>query len=227
MSGRRYELVVFDWDGTLMDSAAKIVNCFRAAARDVGAPTPAPEAVRGIIGLGLDEALAALFPHSDEPERVRLTAAYRDHFLEHDGTRTGLFPGVEAGLAGLREDGHMLAVATGKARRGLDRVLGETGIGHLFIASRCVDEAVSKPHPQMLQDILSATGIDPRDALMVGDTTFDLKMAAAAGMDALAVSYGAHRLEPLLAENPRDCLHAFDEVVAWIRGGRSTPAAAS
>ena len=216
MSARRYALVVFDWDGTLMDSEAKIVNCFRCAAADVGAPVPAPEAVRGIIGLGLSEALAQLFPAAGVLERDRLTAAYREHFLERDATRMTLFPGVAEGLVQLRESGFLLGVATGKARRGLDRVLDETGTRHLFAASRCVDEAVSKPHPQMLRDILAATGIGARDALMVGDTTFDLQMAAAAGMDALAVSYGAHPVEPLLAEEPRDCLDEFAEVVRWI-----------
>lgn len=216
-AARRYRLVVFDWDGTLMDSAAKIVNCFRAAARDVGAPLPSPDAVRGIIGLGLSEALAQLFPGADDDQRRRLTEAYRDHFLERDVTRTGLFPGVPEGLATLKGEDFVLAVATGKARRGLDRVLAETATRHLFAASRCVDEAVSKPHPQMLWDILGHTGIDARETLMVGDTTFDLQMAAAAGMDALAVSYGAHPVESLLAENPRDCLGDFDEVVRWIR----------
>lgn len=218
MSSRRYRMVVFDWDGTLMDSAAKIVNCFRAAARDVGAPVPSPDAVRGIIGLGLPEALAELFPDAGQGERCRLIDAYRAHFLERDDTYTGLFPGVVEGLTALKEEAFVLAIATGKARRGLDRVLGETEVEHLFSASRCVDEAVSKPHPQMLRDILARTGIDPREALMVGDTTFDLKMAAAADMDALAVSYGAHPVEPLLAENPVGCVDDFGAVVRWIRG---------
>lgn len=217
MSTRRYTMVVFDWDGTLMDSAAKIVNCFQCAAHDVDVAVPSPEAVRGIIGLGLSEALAQLFPDADDAQRRRLTEAYRDHFLERDETRTALFPGVAEGLAALRDEDMVLAIATGKARRGLDRVLDETGIGHLFNASRCVDEALSKPHPQMLRDILEATGVGARDALMVGDTTFDLQMAAAADMDALAVSYGAHPVEPLLAERPLDCLHEFAEVVQWIR----------
>lgn len=217
MNSRRYRMVVFDWDGTLMDSAAKIVNCFRAAARDVDVPVPSPDAVRGIIGLGLTEALAELFPGTSELERSRLMEAYRVHFLERDETYTGLFPGVAAGLATLRDDEFVLAIATGKARRGLDRVLGETAVGHLFAASRCVDEAVSKPHPQMLRDILAHTRIDSRDALMVGDTTFDLKMATAAEMDALAVSYGAHPVEPLLAENPVGCVDDFAAVVRWIR----------
>ncbi|HSH40649.1 MAG TPA: HAD-IA family hydrolase [Arenicellales bacterium] len=219
MSARRYRMIVFDWDGTLMDSAAKIVNCFRAAARDEDAPLPSPRAVRGIIGLGLGEAIATLFPGSSEQQRQRLAEAYRDHFLERDQTYTGLFPGVPEGLAALVEEDYVLAIATGKARRGLDRVLDETGVREYFAASRCVDEAESKPHPRMLLDLLGHTGIDARDALMVGDTTFDLQMAAAARMDALAVSYGAHEVGPLLAENPRDCLDEFRDVVQWVRAG--------
>lgn len=217
MTARRYKMVVFDWDGTLMDSAAKIVNCFRSAARDVGACVPTPEAVRGIIGLGLDESLAALFPGAEAEQQQLLMQSYREHFLERDRTRMALFPGVEAGLAALKEDDFLLAIATGKARRGLERALDETAVRHLFATSRCVDEALSKPHPRMLRDILDETGIAAREALMVGDTTFDLQMAAAADMDALAVSYGAHPVEPLLAENPRDCLDEFGEVVQWIR----------
>lgn len=210
-------MIVFDWDGTLMDSAAKIVNCFRSAARDVGLSVPTAAEVRHIIGLGLQEAVAHLFPAAGEPELQRASQAYREYFLERDDTRSGLFPGVVEGLQILKSDNLKLAVATGKARRGLDRVLDETGTRDLFTATRCVDEAVSKPHPRMLRDILDATGVDADRALMVGDTTFDLKMAAAAGMDALAVSYGAHPVEPLMAEAPKACLHSFAEVVEWIR----------
>lgn len=213
----RYRLIVFDWDGTLMDSADKIVNCFRGAARDAGQPLPEQDAVKGIIGLGLPEALAALFPDANDADRERLTAAYRHHFLVGDRTTTGLFPGVVDGLKRLRAQRLLLGVATGKARRGLDRVLGETRTRSYFHATRCVDEAQSKPHPRMLWDILEATGVDPSQALMVGDTTFDLQMAAAAGVDALAVGYGAHPTAPLLAERPRACLDEFSEVVRWIQ----------
>jgi phosphoglycolate phosphatase len=128
-----------------------------------------------------------------------------------------LFPGVREGLDRLRSEELLLAVATGKARRGLDRVLDETGTRSLFAATRCVDESKSKPHPGMLLDILEQTGIRPEDSLMVGDTTFDLRMAAAAGIDALAVGYGAHPVAPLLRENPRACANDFNEVVQWIR----------
>jgi len=217
MTGRRYRLVVFDWDGTLMDSAAKIVNCFRRAACDAGQPVPSARAVRGIIGLGLAQALERLFPGAGHDALVRVADAYRGHFLEHDDTPTGLFPGVREGLAGLRDDGFRLAVATGKVRRGLDRVLAETGTAELFDATRCVDEAASKPDPLMLHDLLALTGVEAQAAVMVGDTTFDLQMAAAAGMDALAVRYGAHEPESLEAERQLACLDAFDEVVGWLR----------
>lgn len=213
----RYRLVVFDWDGTLMDSTDKIVNCFRSAARDTDLPVPSPEAARRIIGLGLGEALAELFPEAGEADLERVSRSYREHFLERDRTGTDLFPGVAEGLERLRSESFLLAVATGKARRGLDRVLSETRVAGVFAATRCVDEAASKPHPRMLLDILAQTGTDAGEALMVGDTTFDLQMAAAAGMDALAVSYGAHPVAPLLAENPRACVDDFSQVVRWIR----------
>lgn len=217
MNDRRYKVIVFDWDGTLMDSASKIVNCFRSAALDTGLPVPSPDAVRQIIGLGLAEALASLFPGAREPDLHRVADTYREYFLERDDTATGLFPGVIEGLSMLKSESFVLAVATGKARRGLDRIMKETDVDGLFSATRCVDEARSKPHPQMLRDILAQTRFESREALMVGDTTFDMQMAAATGMDALAVSYGAHALEPLLAERPRACVDDFSEVVRWIR----------
>lgn len=217
MSGGRYELVVFDWDGTLMDSADKIVNCFRSAAGDAGLPVPAREAVRRIIGLGLAEALAELFPGAGDAALQRAGGAYRHYFLEGDRTAMRLFPGVVEGLGHLKSQRLALGVATGKARRGLDRLLADTRTGHLFDATRCVDEACSKPHPRMLWDILEHTGTDPSRALMVGDTTFDMQMAAAAGMDALAVDYGAHPPAALHAEAPKACLSSFSEVVQWIR----------
>lgn len=213
-----YRLVVFDWDGTLMDSAARIVSCFRAAALEVGLPAPNPEQARGIIGLGLREAFARLFPGAGEPELARLSEAYRDQFLRRNQTASALFPGVAHGLERLKSESFLLAIATGKARRGLERALRETGLGGLFAATRCVDEAVSKPHPRMLLDILAETRTDPEDAVMVGDTTFDMTMAAAAGVDGLAVSYGAHPVEALLAERPKACLDDFGAVMRWLCG---------
>lgn len=212
----QFELVVFDWDGTLMDSEAKIVNCIRAAAVDCDLPAPTREASRRIIGLGLQEALATLFPTLAAREQERLIARYRQHFLFDDNTDMALFPGVRAGLESLVQQGYLLAVATGKARRGLQKVLQETDTAHLFVATRCADEAFSKPHPKMLEDILAETGMGRDRALMIGDTTYDMQMARNAGMARLAVSYGVHPREHLLEHEPLACIDSFAEVRTWL-----------
>lgn len=212
----RYDLLIFDWDGTLMDSIARIVNCFGNACADVGLPIPHESAMRNVIGLGLAEAVDTLLPGVDGPTRERVVARYREYFLHTDETPMPLFDGVRAGLEALTGQGYRLAVATGKSRRGLDRVLAETGLGGLFTATRCADEAFSKPHPKMLKDLLDYTGLDAARALMVGDTTYDLQMARAAAMDSLAVSYGVHAREQLLAHLPRACLDSFAEVGRWL-----------
>lgn len=214
---KTYEVIVFDWDGTLMNSEAKIVNCIAAAARDCGIPDPGPAASRHIIGLGLQEALHTLFPDVYPADRARIAERYRTHFLLHDRTETALFPGVVHGLAQLADNGYILAVATGKSRRGLDKVLDETGTRSLFTVTRCADETASKPHPRMLHEILDVTGADAARAVMVGDTTYDMQMARNAGMDGLAVSYGSHARELLLELAPCACLDSFPEVCAWLR----------
>ena len=216
-----YDLVVFDWDGTLMDSAAKIVNCFQAALADCGRP-PLPEAtIRHIIGLGLREALAELLPDADDAARERVADRYREHFLHLDDTDMPLFPGVVEGLERLGNAGFRLAIATGKARRGLDRVLAATELRRFFCVSRCADEAYSKPHPRMLLDILAHTGVAPERALMIGDTTYDLQMAAAASVPSLGVSYGVHPRERLLEHRPLACLDSFHEVCQWLHARRA------
>jgi phosphoglycolate phosphatase len=215
----RHDLIVFDWDGTLMDSIAKIVRCFTAAVDDVGAPPPGEAATRHVIGLGLSEAVKQLLPGADESTRARVIERYRRHFLHLDQTEMPLFPGVREGLESLVAQGCLLAVATGKARRGLDRVLGDTGMAQLFSATRCADEAFSKPHPRMLEDILEQTGVEPGGALMVGDTTYDMLMARHAGMDSLAVTYGVHGRELLMEHGPLACLDSFSEVHAWLQQG--------
>jgi phosphoglycolate phosphatase len=226
----RYELIIFDWDGTLMDSVAKIVRCFMTALAESGAPDPGADAIRHIIGLGLDEAVSALLPGSDPDLRRQVTESYRQHFLHLDPTGMELFPGVREGLEELAAQGYLLAVATGKARRGLNRVLRETNTAHLFCATRCADEAFSKPHPRMLEDILEQTGYDAERALMVGDTTYDMQMARHAGMDGLAVTYGVHERELLAEHGPIACLDTFPEVYAWLQrtgGTRSATVANS
>ena len=213
---KAYELIIFDWDGTLMDSASKIINCFRKAVADVDIEYPGDSAVRNIIGLGLKEALDVLLPdHSDEI-RQQVVARYREHFLYLDETEMPLFDGVEEGLRHLCSGNYSLAIATGKARIGLERVLQHTKLRELFVASRCADEAASKPHPRMVLDLLSATGVPADKAIVVGDTSYDIKMAHRANTDVLAVCYGVHKSDELRAEQPLDCVDNFAAVLDWF-----------
>ena len=222
---RQYELLIFDWDGTLMDSIARIVNCFGNACADAGLPVPPESAMRHVIGLGLTEAVDVLLPETDKTLRERVVARYRERFLHIDQTAMPLFDGVRAGLEEFARRGYLLAVATGKSRRGLDRVLQETDMAALFVATRCADEALSKPHPKMLHDLLDYTGLNPEHALMVGDTTYDLEMARTVAMDSLGVSYGVHTREMLLAHAPRACFDSFDEVRQWLLSQTMTTSA--
>lgn len=214
----RYRLVIFDWDGTLMDSEARIVACMQAAARDVGWAALSREAVRDIIGLGLPEAIARLCPGIDAEQSEALRGRYSHHFVAADQSPMAFFPGVETGVARLREQVDVrLAVATGKSRRGLNRVFAANGSGEWFHASRTADETRSKPHPLMLEELLAETGIDVRDALMVGDTEYDLEMARAIGMDRAAVTYGVHARERLAVSAPAFTADAFPDLIDWLQ----------
>lgn len=217
----RFELLIFDWDGTLMDSEARITNCLRAAITDTGLPARDPRHLRDIIGLGLTEALQRLFPDTDPVTLDRLTEAYRQHFLYDDPTPSDLFPGAAALIQELYARGYQLAVATGKARRGLDRVLAETGLENYFHVTRCADEAGSKPHPQMLYDILRQLNVVPAQALMIGDTEYDLAMAANAGVAGVAACYGVHDRERLCAMAPLACVDSLDELARWLANAES------
>ncbi|MEJ2310446.1 MAG: HAD-IA family hydrolase [Gammaproteobacteria bacterium] len=210
-----YQLLVFDWDGTLMDSEAKIVACLQAAAAEVRVAVPAEAEARQVIGLGLHEAVKSLFPSADEETRKRLAEAYRDHFLVRNRARSRLFPGVPDTLEALADD-YLLAVATGKSRRGLEKELDESGLRHLFQATRCADEAFSKPHPRMLEDILEDLGMRAGDALVIGDTEYDMRMAINAGSHALGVSYGVHEPQRLLDSGALATLEAFIEIPDWL-----------
>ena len=211
-----YDLIIFDWDGTLMDSESKIVNCFRKAAEDIEIDFPGDEAVRNIIGLGLKEALAVLMPNYDDATQQQVVERYREHFLHLDETEMPLFEGVEEGLMQLQQEDYSLAIATGKARIGLDKVLEHTQLGEHFVVSRCADEAKSKPHPRMVLDILVETGVSADRAIVVGDTTYDIEMAHRANTDALAVCYGVHQREKLQAQKPIDCVENFTAVLRWF-----------
>ena len=212
----RFPLLVFDWDGTLMDSEARIVGCLQAAALDAGLPALDEVRARNIIGLGLREAFYALFPEVREDQHARLAAAYRHHFLGSSEITSDLFPGVSETLTALRGQGYLLAVATGKGRQGLNHVLEQTGCTSLFHASRCADETISKPHPQMLLEIMEELEVEPGRTLMVGDTEYDMQMAKQAGAAALAVSYGVHSRERLLGHRPLGCLDRISDLPVWL-----------
>lgn len=212
-----YKLLIFDWDGTLIDSQARIIASMQTAAEELGHEPLGSEAVRNIIGLGLPEAIRALIPSIDEPALEQMRDRYAHHFLVQNETPTELYPGVEKTLYRLKEQGYRLAVATGKSRRGLDRVLEQTQLGPLFEITRCADETRSKPHPLMLNQILAETGVAASDAVMVGDTEYDLEMGTHAGVGTVAVSYGAHHLDRLRGHKPLTEIHHFPELEIWLK----------
>jgi len=219
-----YQLIIFDWDGTLMDSAQKIANCLKAAAREVGIDEPSDQQAKNIIGLGLAEAMHSLFPNLTETRNRQLIDAYKHQFVVADQTQQGLFQGVEQGLQVLVESGALLAVATGKARAGLQRVFSEIDLEHLFVASRCADETRSKPHPQMLLELLDYTAIDPKNTIMVGDTTYDMDMAKNAGVHGLGAAYGVHDEVALRAAQAVEVLHSFSDIQQWLLNQRTQAA---
>lgn len=213
----KYPFVIFDWDGTLVDSEARIINSMQAAADDYGwQPALTDEAVRNIIGLALPEAIRHICPGIDEEGVEVIRQGYTYHFLEQSSLDMPLFDGVMDGLHRLKEAGCMLAVATGKSRKGLDRVLPEVGLDNLFAHTRCADETLSKPDPLMLHELLDVTGFDVRQAVMVGDTEYDLGMARNAGMDRIAVTYGAHHPDRLQSYNPVFVADHFIQLVDWV-----------
>jgi phosphoglycolate phosphatase len=211
---KRYELLVFDWDGTLINSEANIVGCMKAAMSDLQLPLLSDGEIKNIIGLGLTEALTTLYPDIDNNIATQLTDRYRFHFLTSEPSEP--FQGVTETLARLNEAEYFMAVATGKGRRGLDKALSATGYGALFNASRCADETRSKPHPQMLYEILDFVGVEAENALMIGDTEYDINMANNAGMDSIAVTYGVHERERLAQCNPTTFIDSFAELLAWL-----------
>ncbi len=212
---RRYELIVFDWDGTLLDSAAVIVASVQAASRDLGLEVPSDQSTRHIIGLGLEDAMGYLFPHLDRSGYRNVADRYRHHFLAI-GREIPLFDGARELVAELFDAGFRLAVATGKGRRGLERDLDSTGLRRFFHATRCADETLSKPHPEMLLEIIAELGAVAGGTLMIGDTTHDLEMARNAGVSGVAVAYGAHPRANLLAAAPVACVDNIAGLRAWI-----------
>lgn len=215
MPEHRYPLIVFDWDGTLIDSAATIVACIQESSRDLGLPVPRAEQASHVIGLGLQDALRLAVPELPAEQTMAFVARYRAHFLAHEDEMQ-LFAGVETLLEGLRARGHRLAIATGKSRRGLERALDASGLRGHFVASRCADETRPKPHPAMLNEIMAELAVPARAALMVGDTSHDLEMAREAKVDAVAVAYGAHPEGALRALEPLACVDSVDALRGWL-----------
>lgn len=214
--GRRFELLVFDWDGTLIDSAGAIVASLQSACRDLGLPVPSEERAQHIIGLGLYDAMAYVLPSIAPDVYPRVVERYSHHFRLRD-PHTPMFPGVEQALHSLREAGFLLAVATGKSRRGLERALDQTGLRTVFHATRCGDESASKPDPGMLKDLMEILGTEPEQTLMIGDTTHDLQMAINAGVVGVAAAYGAHPRAQLAALRPLACMDQPQELWHWLK----------
>ena len=213
---RDYQLLIFDWDGTLSDSVGRIVEAMRAAAELSGRPVRDDLAIKGIIGLGLPEAIRTLYPEISANDLIDFRQHYADNYMAMDVEPSKLFDGVLESLEAFRAEGYRLAVATGKARRGLDRVLKAHGWLDYFDATRAADETASKPDPLMLNQIMQHCGVGPDKALMIGDASFDLLMARNAGMDSVAVGYGAQPLDSLRQYEPRLAIEHFSELRTWL-----------
>ena len=212
---RRFDLIAFDWDGTLFDSTAIIVRCIQAAVRDVGGTVPSDSAAAYVIGMGLMQALAHAAPDVPPEKYTELGNRYRFHYIQHQDDLS-LFDGVLPLLSDLRERGHLLTVATGKSRRGLDEALHSVQLKGLFDGSRTADQTAGKPHPLMLQELMAEFDIAPERLLMIGDTTHDLQMAVNAGCASVAVSYGAHEPDMFHALNPLHVAHSVHALRDWL-----------
>jgi phosphoglycolate phosphatase len=212
---RQFDLIVFDWDGTLFDSTALITRSIQAACADVGTTVPCDRDASYVIGMGLMEALRHAAPNLPAERHAELGERYRYHYVRQQHEIT-LFDGTLPLLDALKARNHWLAVATGKSRRGLDEALNTVALKGVFDATRTADETASKPHPQMLLELMREFGADPQRTLMIGDTTHDLQMAANAGTVSLAVSYGAHEPAAFAAFSPRTVAHSVAELSVWL-----------
>ena len=212
---RQFQLLVFDWDGTVIDSAGLIVSSIQRACADLNLPIPSTRDSSYVIGLGMKDSMQHLLPKLAERDYPPFMERYRYHFLSRDH-EAPLFDGMKDLLDELEQAGHWLAVATGKNRVGLERSIEQTGIGKRFHTTRCADESFSKPNPAMLFDVMDSLGIAKENTLMIGDTSHDLLMAQNAGVAAVAVSYGAHDADELLALNPLACVDSVASLRSWL-----------
>lgn len=199
---QKYRIAIFDWDGTIMNSEARIVDAIKTAARECGLPVLPDEQNKQIIGLSLEKAILALYPELSQDQVVQMAQNYTQSFLEESSVEMVPFDGAESMLYSLKQAGYKLAIATGKSRRGLDQVLQECGFGVYFDMTRTPVESASKPDPLMLTQILEEMGIAVEEAVMIGDTTFDMEMAKNCGMDRVAISHGVHQMHQLEVFDP-------------------------
>jgi phosphoglycolate phosphatase len=212
---RRFDLIVFDWDGTLVDSTTLIGEALQQACRDLGLPVPDDAAARYVIGLGLTDAMQLVAPDLPPDRYPELGARYRDYYLARE-PEIPLFDGARALLDELHAAGYLLAVATGKTRAGLARAMASVGLDGMFHATRCADEGFPKPHPDMLLHLMERLEVTPRVTLMIGDTTHDLDLAQNAGASGLAVTYGAHPPEGLALRAPLAAVDSVAELREWL-----------
>ncbi len=212
---KRFDLLVFDWDGTLMDSAEAIVEALQSACQDLELPVPTDDNARYIIGMSLHDALSHVLPGVDPAQHPLVAERYRHHFLLRDSGTT-LFPGAAELIKELHATGFLLAIATGKSRRGLKRSLEATGLAGYFHATRCADEGFCKPHPGMLTELIALTRASKERTLMIGDTSHDMAMAQNADVARVGVAYGAHVRHALIAYEPLACVDAISELRAWL-----------
>ena len=212
---RRFDLIAFDWDGTLFDSTAIITRCIQEAVRDVGGAVPSDETASYVIGMALMPALAHAAPDVPKEKYPQLGERYRHHYLAHQHD-ISLFEGVLPMLAALKSRQYLLTVATGKSRVGLDEALHAAELKGMFVGSRTADETRGKPHPQMLNELMAEFGVRPERTLMIGDTTHDLQMALNAGCASVGVSYGAHEPTAFDELKPRFVAHSVRELHEWL-----------
>jgi phosphoglycolate phosphatase len=215
MPKRKYDFIVFDWDGTLMDSTSTIIHCIQAAARDLGLPVPSDKNASYVIGLGMTDAMKAAMPEVDPALYPKIIERYRTHYFTQDNDLV-LFDGVREMLDDLSQQGYFLAVATGKSRVGLNRALSSSNLMTLFDATRCADETFSKPNPAMLYELTRELGQNMQRTVMIGDTTHDLLMASNAGADAIGVNYGAHDSHVLQEHNPVYIANSVPSLHEWL-----------
>lgn len=220
-----FNLLIFDWDGTLMDSQARIIDSFQTTIAELGLQPRTAHEIRQIVGLGLFEGFRSLCQDANDAQLKQAMNIYRAHYFSAQAKPSPLFPNATRVLNSLSDAGYKLAIATGKGRRGLDEALQRTKLSHLFQVSRCAEETISKPDPQMLYEILHELNIEAQHAVLIGDSVFDLEMASNAGMSSIAVSYGLQEKPKLLDYNPITCIDDLTELPIWLNIYNSIPVA--